>query len=203
LAWVALASFAAYVVVVFLGRAVLLRRRTGTSGWHGISGPAGSAAWWGGVLFALALVAALLAPVAALTGVAEPVDVGAGVHALGIALCVLGFAGSLLAQQAMGAWWRVGVDAEEEVELVARGVFARVRNPFFTALLTATAGLLLLVPNAVALGALAALLLAVELQVRVVEEPFLRTQHRDRYRAYAARTGRFLPGVGRDREVAR
>jgi protein-S-isoprenylcysteine O-methyltransferase Ste14 len=47
---------------------------------------------------------------------------------------------------------------------------------------------------------LAALLLAVvaiEMQVRVVEEPYLRRTHGDAYTAYAARGGRFLPGIGR------
>ena len=39
--------------------------------------------------------------------------------------------------------------------------------------------------------------LGLELQVRAVEEPYLLRTHGDAYRAYAARVGRFLPGVGR------
>jgi protein-S-isoprenylcysteine O-methyltransferase Ste14 len=39
--------------------------------------------------------------------------------------------------------------------------------------------------------------LALELQVRAVEEPYLIRSHGDAYRAYAARVGRFLPGIGR------
>ncbi len=40
-------------------------------------------------------------------------------------------------------------------------------------------------------------LAALELQVRAVEEPHLQAEHGERYRAYAARAGRFVPGVGR------
>jgi protein-S-isoprenylcysteine O-methyltransferase Ste14 len=54
-----------------------------------------------------------------------------------------------------------------------------------------------MVPNVVAVLALAALIVAVQLQVRVVEEPYLAAVHADSYPAYSARAGRFLPGVGR------
>lgn len=46
-------------------------------------------------------------------------------------------------------------------------------------------------------AALVALVAAVQLQVRVVEEPYLRTVHGAAYETYAARTGRFVPGLGR------
>lgn len=200
----ALVLFLVYVAIVFVARAVLLRRRTGRLGWNGIAGPAGSAGWWGGVLFAAALAAALLAPIAALADLAAPVPAlnGVGAHLLGIVLFSAGFAGSLAAQRAMGRWWRVGVDEGEQVDLVAQGAFGRVRNPFFSALLVAALGLALLVPNVVALVALVALVVAVELQVRAVEEPFLLGQHGDRYRDYADRVGRFVPNLGRGRTGA-
>lgn len=58
-------------------------------------------------------------------------------------------------------------------------------------------GLALMVPSVVALVGFAALVVALELQVRLVEEPYLLEQHGEAYRAYARRTGRFVPGVGR------
>jgi hypothetical protein len=58
-------------------------------------------------------------------------------------------------------------------------------------------GLALMVPNVVALLGVLLLLIAAELQVRVVEEPFLRRLHGATYEAYTARVGRFLPGLGR------
>jgi protein-S-isoprenylcysteine O-methyltransferase Ste14 len=42
-----------------------------------------------------------------------------------------------------------------------------------------------------------ALVVALELQVRIVEEPYLRQAHGATYDDYARRVGRFLPGVGR------
>lgn len=192
----ALAGFVAYVLVAFAGRAVLLRRRTGTAGWRGISGRPGSAAWWGGVLFVLALVLGALAPVADLLGL-ELLLADDRVHLAGSLAFVLGAVASFVAQGAMGAAWRVGVDAGERTDLVDTGPFALARNPFFTALLLTAAGLALMVPNGVALAALAALVVAVQLQVRVVEEPYLLRSHGPSYATYAARVGRFVPGVGR------
>ncbi|MTD47510.1 isoprenylcysteine carboxylmethyltransferase family protein [Conexibacter sp. W3-3-2] len=191
----ALVLFLGYLLVVFAGRAVLLKRRTGTAGWRGITGRPGSAAWLGGVLFAVALVIGLAAPVAALLGASNAFDI-AGARWLGLALFLGGWIGSVAAQQAMGATWRVGVEATEQTDLVRDGVFGTIRNPFFSALLLSAFGLALLVPGILAFAALLLLVFAVELQVRVVEEPHLLAQHGDRYREYASRAGRFLPGIG-------
>lgn len=127
-----------------------------------------------------------------LTGSAVPV-----LAAVGLVLAVAGFAGVLVAQEGMGASWRTGVDEAERTKLVTGGAFARVRNPIFTTMLTAQLGFALLVPTWLALTALACLAAAVQLQVRVVEEPHLLRAHSAAYRDYAAHTGRYLPGIGR------
>jgi protein-S-isoprenylcysteine O-methyltransferase Ste14 len=57
-------------------------------------------------------------------------------------------------------------------------------------------GVVLMVPTWVSALALVALVAGVQLQVRAVEEPYLRAVHGAAYDAYAARTGRFVPGVG-------
>jgi protein-S-isoprenylcysteine O-methyltransferase Ste14 len=62
---------------------------------------------------------------------------------------------------------------------------------------SASLGLMLLTPNLLAVASLLALLLALEIQVRAVEEPYLLRTHGETYRRYAAATGRFLPGIGR------
>jgi protein-S-isoprenylcysteine O-methyltransferase Ste14 len=56
---------------------------------------------------------------------------------------------------------------------------------------------LLVVPNVLSVLALVALTAAIELQVRLVEEPYLLRTHGDAYRRYAAVVGRFVPGLGR------
>ena len=120
----------------------------------------------------------------------------------GAVVTVVGFLGVLAAQAGMGASWRGGVDATERTELVATGAFAVVRNPIFAAMLTTLAGLTLLVPTVVTAAAWLCLLVAVELQVRLVEEPYLLSTHRQAYASYAAHVGRFMPGLGRLRRIS-
>jgi protein-S-isoprenylcysteine O-methyltransferase Ste14 len=204
MATVALIAYALYLALAFGLRTVLQLRTTGSSGFSGISGRPGSAEWTGGVLFVVALVLGMAAPLLALVGVAAPIDEldsPAG-HAAGIVLFAVGLAGTLVAQVAMGSAWRIGVDASERTELVTDGPFAWVRNPIFSAMLPTSLGLVLMVPSAVALVGLLALIVALQLQVRVVEEPYLLRAHGEAYRAYAARVGRFVPGVGRLRSPA-
>jgi protein-S-isoprenylcysteine O-methyltransferase Ste14 len=53
------------------------------------------------------------------------------------------------------------------------------------------------VPNLLAAVTVVLVLTSLEIQVRRVEEPYLLRVHGDAYRAYAARTGRFVPFLGR------
>ena len=103
------------------------------------------------------------------------------------------------AQMGMGDSWRIGVDPAERTGLVTGGIFALVRNPIFTAMLVTALGLTLMVGNVISLTGLAALYAALEVQVRFVEEPYLRTVHGPDYERYTATAGRFLPGLGRSR----
>lgn len=204
IAELALALYVAYLGLAFGLRSWLQRRRTGSTGFVGLRGRPGSVEWLGGVLFAVALLLGFAAPVLALAGVLEPwalLDGGPG-HAVGVALTVAGIAATLAAQRAMGVSWRIGVDAGERTELVTDGPFALVRNPVFAAMLPTSLGLVLLVPSAAGLLGLAFLFVALEVQTRAVEEPYLLATHGRRYAEYAARVGRFLPGVGR-RDIAK
>jgi protein-S-isoprenylcysteine O-methyltransferase Ste14 len=151
------------------------------------------------VLFVFAFGLGLAAPVLDLLGVIEPVAfLGAfPFHTLGFAMFGWGLAGTLLAQLAMGDSWRIGVDESERTELVTVGAFAVMRNLIFAAMIPTSLGIVLLVPNVVALVAFVTLVGALELQVHLVEEPYLLRTHEERYLAYASRVGRFVPGVGK------
>jgi protein-S-isoprenylcysteine O-methyltransferase Ste14 len=78
--------------------------------------------------------------------------------------------------------WRIGVDPSETTTLVRSGVFGWVRNPIFTAMLVFGLGIALVTPNVVAILGFALLVVAIELQVRVVEEPYLSNVHGEAYR---------------------
>ncbi|WP_148575349.1 methyltransferase family protein [Nocardioides caldifontis] len=196
----ALVLFGFYLGVGFVLRTLLQWRRTGDSGFRGISGRPGSAPWWAGVLFVVALVAGVAGPVAALLGLdALPYLQTDRLQIIGTVVAVAGLAGTFITQLDMGTSWRIGVDDAEKTELVTGGAFAVVRNPIFTAMAATGAGLALMVPNVVAVGGFVLLLVALQLQVRVVEEPYLRLTHGADYVRYARTTGRFLPGIGRYR----
>jgi hypothetical protein len=51
----------------------------------------------------------------------------------------------------------------------------------------------LMVPNVLAVIGFGIIVVLHQLQVRLVEEPYLAQVHGDAYRRYAKRTGRFLP----------
>jgi protein-S-isoprenylcysteine O-methyltransferase Ste14 len=197
--WLALGLYVLYMALAFGLRTWLLLRRTGSSGFKGISGRPFSLEWTAGVLFVVAIAVGVAAPVLDILDVIEPLDAldSAGVRATGVAIFSVGLIATLYAQIAMGASWRIGVDEGERTDLVTSGPFAVVRNPIFSGMLPASTGLALLVPNVVAIAGVAALVLALEIQVRLVEEPYLLRVHGETYRGYASRVGRFVPGLGR------
>jgi protein-S-isoprenylcysteine O-methyltransferase Ste14 len=201
----ALALYLAWLVLAFGARTLVQLRRTGDSGLRVHAGPVGSPAWWAKAGFLAALLAGAAAPLATLIGPLDFVAVldGGWVGWLGTAVALAGIAMTFVAQLAMGDSWRVGVDPGERTELVTAGVFSVVRNPVFSAMAVTAAGLALLAPNPLALGALAATIISLEVQVRVVEEPHLRRVHGRAYQRYESEVGRFLPGVGRAPQPAR
>ena len=118
-------------------------------------------------------------------------------------MAVTGIGLTYAAQVGMGTEWRIGIDRTEVTGLVTSGVFGLVRNPIFTAMIFTAVGFALMVPNAVAIIAVVCLVLAIEMQVRFVEEPHLRRLHGTGYEQYAAEVGRFVPLIGRAAGVGR
>lgn len=196
---IAFGLLVAYGSITFGLRSYLLFRRTGSTGFRGIGGKPGSVEWWAGVLLIASFVGLAAVPILALSGVAAGLSglSNRAVGIVGIGVFAAGFIATFAAQIAMGTSWRIGVRAGEVTDLVVGGPFAIVRNPIFSAMLVASAGLVLMVPSVVALSSFALTVVALELQVRGVEEPYLLRTHGARYEAYASRVGRFLPGVGR------
>jgi protein-S-isoprenylcysteine O-methyltransferase Ste14 len=179
-----------FLATAFGLRTLVHRRRTGSSGFVGLREGASGLERIAGALLALVF---LLAPVAPWIG--RPLwQVGQG---LGAVLGVLGLALTLAAQHQMGASWRIGVDTRARTALVTSGLFAWVRNPIFSAMILSILGLALAVPTPLALGLPPVLVVSLQLQVRLVEEPHLVSVFGEPYRAWAARTGRFVPWVGR------
>ncbi|MFE6924809.1 methyltransferase family protein [Nocardia sp. NPDC057663] len=204
----AVSALVLYVIFGALGfgwRSWRQYRATGSTGFRGISGRPGSLEWMAGVGFIVAIIVGLAAVALQLGGVLTPIDAltAAPVQTAGFVLAIAGIGATLYAQNEMGESWRIGVDASETTTLVRTGVFGLVRNPIFTAMLVFGAGIASIIPNVVALAAFLLLLVTIELQVRVVEEPYLARVHGAGYRDYCATTGRFVPGIGRSAAQSR
>lgn len=200
----ALVLYAVWFLLAFGLRTIVQVRRTGDTGWRAsrLPGETGSLEWWAGLLFVVALLVGVAAPIADLAGLApiDSLDADAVAYA-GAVMAATGVLLTLAAQLSMGDSWRIGVDETESTELVTDGAFRIVRNPIFSAMLVTAVGLALMVPNAVALIGVSALIVALELQVRGAEEPYLARVHGQRYLQYASRVGRFVPTLGRLQHV--
>ena len=180
---------AAFVLLAFVWRSVAQAKATGSTGFvaHRERGLVAKVA---GVALSVGLLAVVVG-----TALADRrewrVAAGAGVVAMLVGLIL-----TLVAQQAMGASWRIGVDPGERTELVEHGLFARVRNPIFTGMMLFAAGSALAVPTAITVTGLVVAVVGIVAQVRLVEEPHLHASHGAAYAAYMRRTGRFLPRPG-------
>jgi protein-S-isoprenylcysteine O-methyltransferase Ste14 len=189
-----IAAWLIYGLLAFALRTLVQLRTTGSSGWVSVrqlKQPLERAAW---ASIAIALItgfgSALLPPSAAL-------ELPARIAMLGWLLYGAGLVLSIASQFAMGRSWRIGQDAQERTEFVAHGPFQMVRNPIYSGMLLAVLGLTVLHCSWLACAAYGLLIVGLELQVRGVEEPFLARVHGTTYEHYAARVGRFFPGVGR------
>lgn len=198
MAGLALGLYCVSLLLTFGVRIAIQVRRTGSTGVHGLPEGAKPLEWFAGGLFVFSLGIGGLAPLLTLLDALEPVPVldGSVANAVGFAVAATGIVLTFVAQLAMGDAWRIGVDPGERTELVTDGPFRLVRNPIYSAMIPTVLGLVLMVPNALALVAITCLVTALELQVRLVEEPYLMRTHGATYAEYAARVGRFFPGLG-------
>jgi protein-S-isoprenylcysteine O-methyltransferase Ste14 len=198
-AGVALVLWLLYYTLTFGLRVILQWRRTAATGLVWLRGPPLSPQWLGEALELIALTLGVAAPALVAADRVEPIAAldGTGAHVAGVALFLLGTAGVVASQRAMGSSWRVGVDPSETTELVTEGPFAMVRNPIFTSLVAVQAGVALMVPTLLAFAGVLLMVVSIEIQARFAEEPYLARIHGDRYLRYASQVGRFVPRVGR------
>ena len=199
-----MATVAAVMLVVFFGLASVVRiaiqlRRTGKTGLIGLRKGAGPLEWLSGLLFIAGMAMAVVSITLVLQDQLDPIDAVDldALHAVGIAFAALGGLSVFAAQLGMGENWRVGVSDEQRTDLVTGGWFSLCRNPIYAAMIVGWTGFALMVPTWLAFAAVVVIAVGLELQVRVVEEPFLIRTHGTEYRAYATRVGRFVPGFGR------
>ena len=191
MAWLAVVLLLLFGVVCLGVRTWIHVRDTGSSPF--LTGPAGH-----GMVAVLGFVGPFaVAIVLDLAGSAPRLVDSGWVGAVGVGLAVIGIVATIWAQLATGDSWRVGIDNDERTDLVTGGPYQSVRNPIYTAMFTFAIGVALVVPNVAAVLSVLLVVLVIDVVVRRMEEPYLVATHGDRFREWAARTGRFLPGIGR------
>jgi protein-S-isoprenylcysteine O-methyltransferase Ste14 len=198
MAVIALTLYLAFGALALGGRLWMQWRRTGSTGYRGISRSLGTVGLAGGISFIVAMMGGLVAPLLQLLRVVAPLRIlnHGWINGAGMALAAFGLGATIYAQLDMGESWRVGIDTNETTTLVRTGAFSLVRNPIFAAMIVFTLGQTLLAPNPVAIAVFLTFLAAVEVSVRSAEEPYLLRVHGDDYRDYTAKVGRFVPRIG-------
>ncbi|TFD54031.1 isoprenylcysteine carboxylmethyltransferase family protein [Cryobacterium frigoriphilum] len=122
---------------------------------------------------------------------------GGAVFAAVIALAAIGLGLALLGAVGLGRSLTASPIPRDNAALVTSGVYAIVRSPIYTGLMTGGVALVLIGASVGHVLVWAALVVLLAVKTRW-EEQMLLAAHPE-YRAYGARVGRFLPGVGRFR----
>jgi protein-S-isoprenylcysteine O-methyltransferase Ste14 len=202
LRFVPLAGIMSVLLIGVIWRALLQRRRYGTSGiaWFDLSEPSQLARAGGFILFFAGL------GVQAFDAARNPPGVHAAtwlppqgallLSSTGAIVLVGGLVLLVTAQLQMGASWRIGIDEDAAPGLIDTGLFRFCRNPIYLALLVIIAGYVAMLPTPISLLMWVGAYLSVRLQIRA-EEAYLRRSYGEAYRAYVRRVGRLLPYLGR------
>lgn len=70
---------------------------------------------------------------------------------VGLILMLFALIWTIVAQNQMKNFWRIGIDIDMKTELVTSGLFSISRNPVFLGMIASLVGLFFLTPNAVSL----------------------------------------------------
>ncbi len=189
-----LLMMALFLVIVLAGRVGVQLASVGDSGIRAATKLKSSkAALISYLMFGTLIIQLLLAIFYAAALITPQITMGGIGTWLGIALCITGILFASYSQLAMGTNWRIGVDPDEDTDLVTTGIYSKIRNPIYTASMMHGLGLLLLMPHVLMLVTGLVGLYAITAYVWHIEEPYLINLHGEKYQQYMKRTGSFLP----------
>lgn len=183
-----------FVVVVIVGRVGVQLSSVGDSGIRSARRLKSSKEVFISSLMFGTLVVQLLLTWLYAAAIIEPhIETGNASTWIGLVLCFCGILFASYSQFAMGKDWRIGVDPDEETELITTGIYSKIRNPIYTACIVHGLGLLVLAPNAMVLVTGLVGFYSILAYVRQIEEPYLIRLHGEKYVQYRESTGSFLP----------
>ena len=145
------------------------------------------------LMFGVVGVQALIAWLISSSRLQPQIEFGLLGTSFGLILCISGILFSSYAQFAMGKEWRIGVDPDEETQLVTTGIYKTVRNPIYTGCIVHGTGLILLAPHILLLITGIVGFFAIHTYVKEIEEPYLISLHGEKYQQYMSQTGSFFP----------
>jgi protein-S-isoprenylcysteine O-methyltransferase Ste14 len=113
---------------------------------------------------------------------------------IGIILAVLASAGSVACWRRMGKSWRMGIDPAEATPLVVTGPYAYVAHPIYALSSLLMIASVIVIPSPLMIVLALIHIACLQWEARR-EEAHLLAQQGERYAAYRARVGRFLPRI--------
>ncbi|MBS1783382.1 MAG: isoprenylcysteine carboxylmethyltransferase family protein [Bacteroidetes bacterium] len=111
------------------------------------------------------------------------------IHFVGLILIHISLIWIIIAQVQMSNSWRIGIDEQNNTDLVTNGLFSISRNPVFLGMIICVAGLFLVIANAISFCILVTTYIVIQIQIRL-EEEFLKKQHGEQYISYQSKTRR-------------
>lgn len=97
----------------------------------------------------------------------------------------------VIAQHHMKQSWRIGIDDKNKTALVTTGLFSISRNPVFLGMILSTAGIFLILPNAITLLVTVTSYIVIQIQIRL-EEEHLQKMHGSAYSEYKQKVKRLI-----------
>jgi protein-S-isoprenylcysteine O-methyltransferase Ste14 len=97
----------------------------------------------------------------------------------------------IVAQYHMRQSWRIGIDNTNKTALITIGLFSISRNPVFLGMILSTAGIFLILPNAIMLLITVTSYIVIQIQIRL-EEEHLQKMHGSDYNEYKRKVKRLL-----------
>ena len=110
---------------------------------------------------------------------------------VGLILIHLSLIWICIAQYQMRTSWRIGIDEENDTELITQGIFSISRNPIFLGMILSVLGLFIIIPNALTFFTTLSTYFIIQIQIRL-EEAFLEKKHGAVYSNYKIKTKRLV-----------
>ena len=185
---------ATFLLLAVVGRVIIQIQQTGNHGIRFANPVTEPVAAIAGTAFVLSFALSILLITLDYSGVwpLERLEIASDISIIAVAIGYFGIVIILIAQWQMRDEWRIGVDQNEKTALVTNGLYSRSRNPIYFGIFLYWIGLSGALPHPIIWFLGLVCWLCIEVIVREVEEPYLRTLHGANYERYFEQTNRYV-----------